>query len=171
MAEQPGRAELEGVIETVCRHIGALMSRWPKVEIPIEQSSWIINTLGFHKAYPTRSEDKLEYIKAFLKHGSVPSELRNRGLFLVSITKGVLKTRNIIAHSYISDIECRTTDVLFTKIWVRKVDAGRTFGTKIEKRKIGELRKHAEQCVDLSFELPYLPRALRDHLGRENLSH
>jgi hypothetical protein len=166
MAEQSGRAELEVVIEKVSGHIGRLMSRWPMVETAIEQSVWTIRLHGFDEEYPERNEDKLEYIKAFLKESSVPQELRDRGLLLLAATKGVLKTRNIIAHSYISGINCRTTDVLFTRIWIRKPDADRAFGTKIEKRKIGELKRHAEQCVELSFELPFLPHALRKQLGR-----
>jgi hypothetical protein len=109
----------------------------------------------------------LEYIKSFLKQDFVARELRDRGLFLLSITKSVLKTRNIVAHSYISGVDSRTTDVLFTRIWIRHSDAGGTFGTKSEKRKIGELRKHAEQCVDLSFELPYLSNALREQLDNQ----
>jgi hypothetical protein len=166
MAEQSGRAELEGVIERVSGHIGRLMSRWPMVETAIEQSVWTIRLYGFHEEYPERNEDKLEYIKLFLKQNFVVQELRDRGLLLLAATKGVLKTRNIIAHSYISGFNCRTTDVLFTRVLVRKPDADRAFGTKIEKRKVAELRKHAEQCVELSFELPFLPHALREQLGR-----
>jgi hypothetical protein len=119
MAEQSGRAELEGIIEKVSGHIGRLMSRWPMVETAIEQSVWTIRSHGFDRQYPKKNEDKLEYIKAFLKQGFVPLELRDRGLVLVSVTKGVLKTRNIIAHSYISGVDSGTTDVLFTRIWIK----------------------------------------------------
>jgi hypothetical protein len=164
MVEQSQRAELEEVIQKVAGYIGTLMSRWPAVEVPIEQSVWTIRGLGFEKPYPQRAEDKLEYIKAFLKQEFVPGSLRDRAVFLISMTKGVLRTRNILAHSYISEFDRRTTDVLFTRIWVKCSDEGRTFGRKIEKRKIGELRKHADQCVELSFELPYLPPALREVL-------
>ena len=81
MAEQSGRAELEGVIEKVSGHIGRLMSRWPMVETAMEQSVWTIRLHGFDNKYPERNVDKLEYIKSFLKQSSVPRELRNRGLY------------------------------------------------------------------------------------------
>jgi hypothetical protein len=135
VAEQPGRAELEGVIEKVSGHIGRLMSRWPMVETAIEQSVWTIGSHGFDKKYPDKNEDKLAYIKAFLKQDFVPRELHDRGLLLLSTTKGVLKTRNIIAHSYISGIDSRTTDVLFTRICIRHSDTGPTFEPKSEKKK------------------------------------
>jgi hypothetical protein len=115
MAEQSGRAELEGIIEKVSGHIGRLMSRCPMVETAIEQSVWTIKSHGFGM----KNEDKFEYIKAFLKQGFVPLEQRDRAPVLVSVTKGVLKTRNIIAHSYISDVDSGTTDVLFTRIWIK----------------------------------------------------
>ncbi len=145
-----------------------MRSRWPFIEISLEQSVWTINQFGFDKAYPIKNEDKLKYIKNFLKNKFVPVELQSVALPLLSRAKGILGTRNILAHSYVFGFDNKNQDVLFKRIVKKSVPTRyrgeKIFKTELKKRKIGELKKHAEECVALSFEMPYLPRALREQL-------
>ena len=168
MCEKSKNDELESVIERVSGHIGKVMSRWPLIEISLEQSVWTINQFGFDKAYPIRNEDKLLYIKKFLKNKFVPIELQSVALPLLSRAKGILGTRNILAHSYVFGFDNKNQDVLFKRIVVKSVPTKyrneKIFKTELKKRKIGVLKKHAEECVALSFEMPYLRRALREQL-------
>ena len=168
MCENSKNEELESVIERVSGHIGKVMSRWPLIEISLEQSVWTINQFGFDKAYPIKNEDKLLYIKKFLKNKFVPVELQSVALPLLSRAKGILGTRNILAHSYVFGFDNKNQDVLFKKIVVKSVPTKygneKVFKTELKNRKIEVLKQHAEECVALSFEMPYLPRALREQL-------
>ncbi len=77
MCQKSKNEELESVIERVSGHIGKVMSTWPLIEISLEQSVRTINQFGFDEAYPIKNEDKLKYIKNFLKNKFVPKELQS----------------------------------------------------------------------------------------------